>query len=353
MLLVDEAELIGRYSFMPRARSYAALARWAGRLQGQACPGLLAVFAITSDFAPAVLEDRDDLQAVPGKLRASGLEPEQRLAAEAEMGMRLIAREAVPLNAPDRETVQHAKEQVRRLHGTAYGWRPPALDRRRTTSACACASTSACGSTSGTCSASTPPTGRSRSSPRWGSTSANARSWKDRPRTPAGTRSDPRRGPPRTCPQGRSEGAVPIPFQDAADLEALGAAAFLKIEPAGRVGRDGRARAGRGANRLAGPTGVRGALFLINARGEPLEFAYNRAARHRSTFLWRRSDLRRHAERRLAASLLTVCARTPQLLLCLAAEVGSELFCQDLRLSLPVARIGHAMQAPAFAGDRG
>jgi hypothetical protein len=122
---------------------------------------------------------------------------------------------------------------------------------------------------------------------------------------------------------------VPIPFQDAADLEALGAAAFLKIEP-------------------AGPAGFRGALFLINARGEPLEFAYNRVETP-STFLWRRSDLRRHAERRLAASLLTVCARTPQLLLCLAAEVGSELFCQDLRLSLPIARIGYAMQAPAFA----
>jgi hypothetical protein len=135
---------------------------------------------------------------------------------------------------------------------------------------------------------------------------------------------------------------VPIPFQDVADLEALGAAAFLKIEPAGR------GEGGGETSRLAGPGGVRGALFLINARGEPLEFAYNRVETP-STFLWRRSDLRRHAERRLAASLLTVCARTPQLLLCLAAEVGSELFCQDLRLALPVARIGHAMQAPAFA----
>ena len=127
VLFVDEAELIGRYSFMARARSYAALARWAGRLDGAGCPGLLTVFAITSDFAPAVLDERNDVEAIPGKLRASGLEAEQRLADEAETGMRLIAREAVPLEAPSRETVQHAKDQVRRLHGRAYDWHPPAL----------------------------------------------------------------------------------------------------------------------------------------------------------------------------------------------------------------------------------
>jgi len=31
----------------------AALARWAGLLEGEACPGLLSVFAITADFAAA------------------------------------------------------------------------------------------------------------------------------------------------------------------------------------------------------------------------------------------------------------------------------------------------------------
>jgi hypothetical protein len=127
VLFVDEVELIGRYSFMPRARSYAALARWAGRLAGATCPGLLAVFAVTSDFAPAILDDRNDAEMVPGKLRASGVEAELRLADEAEVGMRLIAREALPLAAPDRETVQHARDEARRLHGRAYDWHPPAL----------------------------------------------------------------------------------------------------------------------------------------------------------------------------------------------------------------------------------
>ncbi len=123
---------------------------------------------------------------------------------------------------------------------------------------------------------------------------------------------------------------MPVPFQDAEDLETLGAAAFLKIEGAG----DG--------------AGYRGGLFLINARGEPLEFAYNRVELP-ETSLWRRADLRRHAERTLATSLFAVCARTPRLLLCLAEEVDSELFCQDVRVEIPVARIALPLAAASYA----
>ncbi len=129
---------------------------------------------------------------------------------------------------------------------------------------------------------------------------------------------------------------MPVPFQDAEDLEALGTAGFLTVEASG----------GDGANAAA--TGYRGALFLINARGEPLEFAYNRIELP-ETSLWRRIDLRRYAERTLATSLFSVCARTPRLLLCLAEAVGSELFCQDLRVELPVGRISRAMEAASYA----
>ena len=123
---------------------------------------------------------------------------------------------------------------------------------------------------------------------------------------------------------------MPVPFHDPEDLEALGAAAFLKIEPAG------------------GGTGYYGALFLVHARGEPLEFAYNRVEIP-ETFLWRPADLRRHAERKLVTSLLTVCARVPRLLLCLADEVGSELFCEDVRVALPVGRIARSLHTIAYA----
>ena len=98
---------------------------------------------------------------------------------------------------------------------------------------------------------------------------------------------------------------MPIPYRDADDLNELGTAGYLKIEPS------------------SAGSGYLGALFLINARGEPIEFTYNRIETPH-TFLWRQADIRRHAERKLTASLLLVCPRTPQILLCLAEEVGSE-----------------------------
>jgi hypothetical protein len=127
VLLVDEVELIGRYSFMQRARSYAALARWAGQLEREPLPGLVTVFAITADFASAVLEDRNDAVAVPGKLRASGLEAEHLLAEQAERGMRLISREATHLRSPDRAIVERTRQQVQEIHARAYRWTPAPL----------------------------------------------------------------------------------------------------------------------------------------------------------------------------------------------------------------------------------
>jgi hypothetical protein len=123
---------------------------------------------------------------------------------------------------------------------------------------------------------------------------------------------------------------MPIPYRDVDEADELGAAAYLKIEPSPQG------------------SGFVGALFLINARGEPLEFSYNRIETPH-TFLWRPSDVRRHAERKLAVSLLSICPRVPRLLLCLADEVGSDLFCQDIQLSIPVCRLAPAIQATAYS----
>lgn len=116
---------------------------------------------------------------------------------------------------------------------------------------------------------------------------------------------------------------MPIPYRDADDLDELGTVAYLKIEP------------------LPHDAGYLGALFLINARGEPVEFTYNRIDTPQA-FLWRQEDLRRHAARKLTASLFSLCPRTPRLLLCLAQEVSSELFCQDIQVSIPVCRLAPA-----------
>src|SRR5437588_4940056 len=113
---------------------------------------------------------------------------------------------------------------------------------------------------------------------------------------------------------------MPIPFSDIEGLDGLGSAAFLKLE------------------RSSDDACCLGALLVIGARGEPLEFGYNRV-RVPQPFLWREADLLRYTERRLTASLLSVCSQQPRLLLCLANEVGTWLFGQDIRLEMPVGRV--------------
>jgi hypothetical protein len=115
---------------------------------------------------------------------------------------------------------------------------------------------------------------------------------------------------------------MPIPFSDAdsGGGDELGSAGFLKLQHS------------------SDNTCSLGALFVMSARGEPLEFGYNRV-RVPQAYLWRQADLRRHTQRRLTTSLLSVCSHLPRLMVCLASEVGAELFGQDLRVELPVARV--------------
>lgn len=126
VILLDEVELIGRYSFKQRARAYATLGRWVGK-KAVSPPGVVAVFAITSDFDAAVLQDRNDLEAIPGKLRASGAEADALLAGQAEQGMRAIARDVLRLKGPDRTALDASRDRLRQLHARAYGWQPPEL----------------------------------------------------------------------------------------------------------------------------------------------------------------------------------------------------------------------------------
>jgi hypothetical protein len=129
------------------------------------------------------------------------------------------------------------------------------------------------------------------------------------------------------------ETRVPIPYRDAADLDDLGLASFLRIE-----------RSARGSTYL-------GALFTINARGEPIELVYN-ALETPHPLLWRPADLRRHAERRLTTSLLTVAESEPRLLFGLTDEIGVELFGQDVHIELPVGRVERPASSPAGSDAR-
>ena len=117
---------------------------------------------------------------------------------------------------------------------------------------------------------------------------------------------------------------MPIPFSDGDESDTLGSAAYLKLESS------------------SDNACCLGGLLVITARGEPLEFGYNRV-RVPQPCLWRAADLRRHVQRRLIASLLSVCSQQPRLLLCLESEVTSSLFEQDIELEIAVARIGVAI----------
>ena len=124
LVLFDEVELIGRYSLLQRAKSYAELARW---MRGEHGPGvpIAAVFAMTDDFEAEVIRNRNDQELLPAKLRAKGTPEASAAAVAAEVGMRIIDREMHLLTPPDDIELKQAYDRLRELHGRAFRWHPP------------------------------------------------------------------------------------------------------------------------------------------------------------------------------------------------------------------------------------
>jgi len=125
VLLLDEVELVGRYSLLQRAKSYSELARWMGRLKGEQSPGLITVAAITDDFDAAVLDEKGDWTSIRPKLEAKGREEYRILAGRAETGMRLIRREKIALQPPDDAHLARTYQHLKQVHAKAYNWTPP------------------------------------------------------------------------------------------------------------------------------------------------------------------------------------------------------------------------------------
>jgi hypothetical protein len=125
VILVDEVELIGCYSILQRAKSYAELARFSGRSPTFTCPNLTIVFAITDDFDAAVLEGKADLVAVPSLLKERNRATDEDLGALAALGMKAIQNGAITLASPEVAEVRALYDAVKDLHGRAYSWSPP------------------------------------------------------------------------------------------------------------------------------------------------------------------------------------------------------------------------------------
>ncbi|MHB1345541.1 MAG: hypothetical protein ACYCX3_14480 [Thermoleophilia bacterium] len=124
---------------------------------------------------------------------------------------------------------------------------------------------------------------------------------------------------------------MPIPFRSS-EAAGLGTAAFLRVIPFPEGG------------------GYDGALFVMSANGEPVEFCFSRVDTPR-TALWRKKDLARRAAAEITRSLVQVCASSPALLLARADEVGPEVFTAELGLEIPVCRIVSSLALAAVASD--
>ena len=125
LLLLDEVELVGRYSLLQRGRSYAEIARWVGGDPGDRTAPLAAVLAMTDDYDAAVLVGKDDRGLLPGRLRDKQTDEWTETAALAEAGMRAISRDLLLLEQPDAAELDRAYRVLKELHGQAYDWRAP------------------------------------------------------------------------------------------------------------------------------------------------------------------------------------------------------------------------------------
>jgi hypothetical protein len=122
ILLIDEAELIGRYAVSQRAKSYAEVARLMNMIDGQRLPGLGTVLALTNDFREEILEKKGDSVKMLEKLRSKQTEVDGNLADKAEKGMGLLQSQRIPLGQPSPETIQEVHQIVRGLHCKGHGW---------------------------------------------------------------------------------------------------------------------------------------------------------------------------------------------------------------------------------------
>ncbi|MDT4956530.1 MAG: hypothetical protein QOD31_329 [Pseudonocardiales bacterium] len=125
LVLFDEVELIGRYTLLQRAKSYAELANWLLPDADDPASPLVTVAAMTDDFDAAVLTERDDRRLIPEKLRAKQTLQWDAIGARAETGMRLIERDMLLLRQPDDAELGDAYQRLKALHGQAFGWDAP------------------------------------------------------------------------------------------------------------------------------------------------------------------------------------------------------------------------------------
>ena len=135
IVLFDEVELIGRYTFRGRANAYAELARWMGKLAEEGepdgrFPGLATVAAITGEYEARVLRGGEgDEEAIPNRLAASLKPEDHELGRLAKRGMALIQGEREPLPPVTAELMKSTHDKLQAAYSSAFGWDAPVLQQ--------------------------------------------------------------------------------------------------------------------------------------------------------------------------------------------------------------------------------
>ncbi len=113
---------------------------------------------------------------------------------------------------------------------------------------------------------------------------------------------------------------MPIPFRDLGEDEPSGVAGFLRFidEPDGR--------------------GIRGALFIMSARGEPIEFTFTRI-NLRSGVLWRPGHARSRSISALTKALFESASNQADVVFSLAEETPPAVFSDNIRPEIPLCRV--------------
>ena len=125
VVLLDELELMGQYSPLQRARSYAELARWLGKTGNERYPGLITVGAFTLGFEAEVLYHprKNDRATAANRLRErDGAIP----AARAEAGISALEGENILLPSPAEAELRETLAKLQLLYAQAYQWDAPA-----------------------------------------------------------------------------------------------------------------------------------------------------------------------------------------------------------------------------------
>jgi len=128
VILLDELELMGRYTVLQRGRAYAELARLLGLAGDPAIPGLLTVGAVTPDYASAVIDEKDDRNQIGFRFRSRGDLESDLTAALAEAAMDAIERELLRIREPSQEDLAAVLARLSAIYAEAYVCAPVQLD---------------------------------------------------------------------------------------------------------------------------------------------------------------------------------------------------------------------------------